>query len=230
MQASTLTLIGLVASLPSLALAQQASTTPPGAPAPLVDDAAGRGGSDDAQREHQGFMLRMTAGLAALGAGIENDESPDIGTGGVGQAFGVSLGGFIAPNLALHGDLMAAFSSHAVVDVDDPDMPTSHHKDFDLGAIGMGMTYYWMPYNLSFSGSLLVGEMSVDTARGPTLKTDYAVFGKLGVAKLWTVADDWNLGVGATVLVGSGEGEDNEGQDFTTDIGGLSLDVVASYD
>lgn len=223
-------------SLPSLAFARDndapapvAATTSPSSD-PRVDDANRSAHERGAVLTHEGFMLRMTAGAALLGAGVEPDQSIEFGAGGVGESFSLQLGGYIVPNLALHADLLGASSEHTVVAYENDDEDVSTDQRLSLGTVGLGVTYFIMPYNLSLTGSLMFGEMHINPERSPSYRTDYAVLGKFGVAKEWAVSDYWGLGVGGSALFGYGRGENADGEDFDAGIGGFTIDFVASYD
>jgi len=214
-------------SFHSFASAQHASTAPPVTPTSR-DDRGGAAEGDHAVLTHEGFMLRMTVGLALLGAGVDPRESVGIGAGGVGQALSLSVGGYLVRNLALHADLIGASSENARTATDEPG-PSTDADHFMIGGVGMGLTYY-LPYDLSLTSSLMIGDMSVKAEGGATYGTDYAIFGKLGVAKQWAVSESWGLGFGATALAGTGEGESSAGEDFDTGFAALSIDFAATYD
>jgi hypothetical protein len=227
MNRSILLLAVAIASFHSFASAQHASTAPP-ITSGSRDDRGGGEQADGPELTHEGFMLRMTAGLALLGAGIEPDDSVGLGAGGVGQALSLSVGGYLVRNFALHADLIAASSENARTASDEPG-PSADADHFRLGGVGMGLTYY-LPYDLSLTGSFMLGEMSVKTEAGTKYGTDYALFGKLGVAKQWAVSDSWGLGIGATALAGTGQGESSDDESFDTGFGALSVDFAATYD
>ncbi len=229
MKTAIFAIFAAATSLPSLAFAQGP------APQTLHESSMTSAGMDPGKSSdgpvltHEGFMLRMSGGVALLGAGIEPEQKLELGAGGGGQAFSLSVGGYVIPNLALSLDILGASSDHAVTATDE-EGSRQDADHFTVGAAGMGITYYIMPYNLAFSGSLMLGQMSLRAESGPTYRTDYAVFGKFGIAKQWPVSDYWGLGLGASALVGYGQGESSNDEDFDTGIGGLSIDFVATYD
>jgi hypothetical protein len=237
MKTATIPTLIAIVSFSSLAVAQEAALAPQVSPVQPsssdvgVDNQASSSSSDGSVLTHEGFMLRMSGGLAMLGAGIEPEQNVEVGAGGIGQTLSLSLGGYIVPNLALHADLLGASAEHGVTNVGaEDDGSTVHTERFAMGGVGLGLTYYVMPYNLSLTGSLLLAQMSIQPEEGPSFETDYVVLGKLGIAKQWAVSEYWGLGLGASALFGAGQGDDSEGEDFDTGVGGFSVDLVATYD
>ena len=231
MKTSIIPVLVALVSLPSLVLAQAPSATTgtwAASPTP-VDDGGSESSEGESVLTHEGFMLRLSGGLALLGAGIEPSRGVEFGAGGVGQAFSLSIGGYVARNFALHGDVYAASSGYTVTETDE-EGSVAHADHFTLGAVGMGITYFVMPYNWSVTGSLMLGDMSLRPENGVTYDTDYAVFGKFGVAKQWPVSDYWGLGIGANVMFGYGKGEDSNEEKFDGGMGGFGVDFVATYD
>lgn len=226
MQRNLLAIFAIVASLPSLAYAQETNTQALTLAAAPADQGPEASVEQDQPRTHEGFMLSGRAGLALLGTGLDHGRGASTGAGGVGNAFSLSVGGYLIPNLALHADLFRAASSYMVVETDDSDIPRTHGNNFELNAAGMGMTYFVMPYNLSLSGSLMVGRMNLDRPTGSGREAHYCVLGKFGIAKQWAMADALDLGIGATLLAGAGY----EDEAFEVGIGGFSIDAIATYD
>jgi hypothetical protein len=150
-------------------------------------------------REHEGLFLRVSIGVGA--AITSYDEAVDgvkrsqVTTRGLAGLFGVSVGGRVAGNLILHGDLMAAGFGDANRQVDG----TTDARDTiegSLALLGGGVTYYFMPANAFATGILGVtsfseqrdGEDSVQSGLG------FGLSGLLG--KEWWVGrrGEWALG------------------------------------
>jgi hypothetical protein len=204
------------------------ASAPPGGRDPTVDARSGQGPSGGFR--HEGFVLRMSGGIAVMGLGVEPEQSAEVGVGATGHTVNVMIGGYVTRNLALHADFIGVESGYARADVEGDGESSVVAEEFTMGAGGIGMTYFVMPYNLGLTGSLMLARVSAETRFGQSYTTDYALIGKFGVTKEWAVSQDWALGVGATALLGYGQGDDATGEDFQAGVAGLSLNFVASYD
>lgn len=207
------TLIAL--SLPVLAQAQTPSTSEqfnPGA------------------ERHDGFFLRMATGPAALGVGVSGDRR-EYGFGGGGQQFELSIGGALSENLILHGDLIAMGSEN--LDTEDAEIELDD-RVLTLGGLGGGLTWYWMPYNIYVSGSVLVVYGELNHERGDDdfhteLTLDRAAMARVMVGKEWWVSDNWGLGVALSVYGGAGLADDQTEEDMDAGFGGASLAFSATF-
>ncbi len=185
--------------------------------------------SESNSRRHEGFMLRMSSGFSGVGIGILPEHTADVGAVAGGGTLDFMVGTSIIPNLVLHADLMAVGASDVRAEVDDGS-DEFDAEGFGMGAAGMGMTYFIMPYNLSLTGSLLYGGFELETQPGQKYTTDYLVLGKVGVGKEWSVSESWSLGIATNFFAGSGKGHDSSNEDFDTGFMGASLNFSATYD
>lgn len=127
---------------------------------------------------HHGFFLRMD-----LGFGYSDATANDTSIRGPGGAFGFSIGGNIAENLALFGAIVGGGST-----ADDPAATFS--------GVGPGITYYFMPANIFLSGSFGLGSIRI-RQNNLEHRTQTGVMGRLGLGKEWFVSDSWGLGLAA---------------------------------
>lgn len=178
---------------------------PPGYPlAPGYAEAAARPGA----REHDGFFLRLKAGLGAGGLRydelVDGQQESQVKSRGLTGAFEIAIGGTVAPNLVLHGN-----ASLAVMDsrrkIDGADEPNYDDITSTVFLFGGGATYYLDPTNLYFT--LVLGTVGIAEERrydGPYDVTDRltsgAGFGStLSVGKEWWVGSgQWGLGIDLT--------------------------------
>ena len=188
-----------------------------------------------AAERHDGFFLRMAMGPSVMGAAVELDGGTEIAAGGGGNQLELSIGGAITENLILHADLMAAGVGHLEGEVDGA------RHDFDdnglgLAGIGMGLTYFVMPLNLSITASALAVQASFinprddhDDVPEEVLGTRGAGIAKLTVTKEWWVSNNWALGVGGSVYGGAGEVETDKGEEGDMGFGGASVMFSATF-
>jgi hypothetical protein len=146
-------------------------------------------------RDHnQGFFLRLSAGGGS--ASTELDLGPNLKMSGGMSDVNIAIGGIVSPNLALHATIFGWV-------VSDPDVKfvgrsAEASGDLDLSALGIGLTYYFMPANFYISGSVGGGSLSLDVSTGEG-ETDTGPVLDLTVGKEWWVSDGWGLGAALAV-------------------------------
>jgi hypothetical protein len=156
----------------------------------LLVVAAGASWAGD--RDHEdGFFLRLSGG-----GGTGNSELSSGGEtlklSGTTADLNFAIGAIVTPNLALHGTIFGWLISDPTVEMNG-DSGTATGTDLDLSAYGAGVTYYLMPANVYFSGSLGFGSLSTsgvvsgNTDAGPVLD--------LTIGKEWWVSNGWALGI-----------------------------------
>ena len=227
-------LVGITLFTPSLAFAEDAEgTTKPhalttGAASPAtVSDRHGDVDAED-HGDHTGFMLRLATGPAGMATAIETADGT-IEAEATGMALEVQVGASVLPNLMLHSDLMIVGTTEDDVDVRRDAGPNQDGDGLALGGLGVGATYFFMPYNVSVTSSVLFAVSSLDTGAEDELSSDYGVMGKFSVTKEWMLSHDWGMGVGGSFFGGYSRGEDASNEDFDAAYAGASINLVATY-
>ena len=164
----------------------------------LLHAAAGVGLAGE--RDHEdGVFMRFS-----LGAGMASTESKlslERGDGSRSETWkmdGVSIdvnfafGGWVRPNLALHG---TGFGWQII----EPDLTIGSQSgklqaELTVFGVGAGATYYFMPANVYVSGSVGFGQLTMETD-DVSADSDYGVLFDATVGKEWWVSDEWGLGV-----------------------------------
>ena len=82
----------------------------------------------------------------------------------------------------------------------DPDAKLSgvdgqFHGSITMSGVGGGLTWWVMPANFYFSGTLGVGLLSVEPDVGSSASTDTGFAAQVSLGKEWWVGDSWGLGV-----------------------------------
>jgi hypothetical protein len=143
--------------------------------------------------EHDGFFLSLSAGPTY--ASIDNEASSlKLVYSGWGAGFDVRIGGTVAPNFMLSGDLMGWVLENPKVDVSGYGSGSLQNTSFLQSTIGVGVTYYFMPVNMFLAGTVGFAGFSLD-ANGQTANTDKGLGLYLKVGKDWWVGPDWALGI-----------------------------------
>ena len=131
---------------------------------------------------HDGLFVRLTAGVGYLSAS-ESDGGTSLGYSGLGVTAGGALGGTIAPNLVLFGEILGT----SVIDAEQTYGGVSQGLsgfDMVMYGFGPGIAYYLEPANVYFSGTLAFSKISFSNTY-----SQYA-------------AGDTNLGLGLSLMVG----------------------------
>jgi hypothetical protein len=150
-------------------------------------------------RTHDGFFLRLSAGAGSASASLEDASlgfPAKFKISGVAGDADIAIGGRIGNNLLLHGTL---FSWAAV----DPDaevsaLGQSETNQVDgtatMSAFGGGLTYYLMPSNMYFTGSIGMATLDLNDSDNH-LSSDSGFAFTVGIGKEWWAGQAWGLGV-----------------------------------
>jgi len=146
---------------------------------------------------HHGLFLRLDLGLGYYSSANRTDSFS-----GGGAGFGFSLGGNIGENLALFGSLFdagggAGGSTPALCPVSGCPITSA-----GIGGIGVGLTYYLMPANVFFSGTLALGALTTTSGGVDSVKRT-GLLARVGAGKEWFISESWGLGVAGYLLFGS---------------------------
>lgn len=168
-------------------------------------------------RDHDGgFFLRLSAGGGMATTGLDEANGTSRMDGSTGD-INLAIGGVITPNLAIHGTLFGWLVSDPKAEFPGTGSGTLENVDLSLSAIGAGITYYLMPANIYFSGSIGAGELTIDV-KGLSISTDTGLAADLTIGKEWWVGDNWGLGVaggfGFHMISDGGSPEDWKGTSF----------------
>jgi hypothetical protein len=146
-------------------------------------------------RVHDGFFLRLSAGVAASRAEISNATGRLEVTGTSGD-LNLAVGGMVGPSFALHGTLWGWSASDPDGEITISGLGSGSGQfngTLTMGALGAGGTYYFMPGNFYLSCSVGIGSLQGDGDLDGKTKPGLAFDATLG--KEWWVGDDWGLGL-----------------------------------
>jgi len=152
-----------------------------------------------AARTHDGFFLRVSTGMGAGNAEI-SDASGSLKFSGTSIDGNFAVGAMVTPTVALHGTVWGWR-------VNDPDAEltvtgvgsttATATGTLMMAAYGVGGTYYLMPANMYFSGSLGLCSLSGTEDMDGSSKTGFAFDATVG--KEWWVSNDLGLGLSGNV-------------------------------
>lgn len=174
-------------------------------------------------RTHDGFYLRLQGGPGGVRS---SNADEDISVKGAGGGLNIEIGGALTENFILYGKLFGA-------SVPSPDLQVGgitfedvgNDVNLGVGAVGAGVTYYFMPVNLYVSAAVSASQLSLeaDDERG---ETEVGPGLHLGVGKEWWVGDQWGLGVGAELALAR---VDEQGGNTRWNVGTLLVMFSATF-
>jgi len=148
---------------------------------------------------HDGFFLRLSPGVGNASTRIDvtgfKIDASDFASDG-----DIAIGGCIQPNLALHGTLFGWSMSNPNADVTVPVLGTANgslNGTLFMGAVGVGLTYYFMPSNFYATGTAGWGRLRLEGNNDVDGETKNGFATELGLGKEWWVGDSWGLGLAA---------------------------------
>jgi hypothetical protein len=153
--------------------------------------------------QHDGFFMRVTAGLGYLSAS-ENQNGADVTYSGLGESYSVALGGTIAPNLILYGEFLGTSITNASWSSGGRTQDYSY-LDLTQFGFGPGLAYYVEPINLYLSGTLTFTKIyfSDTSTANPIDNTSPGIGLSFTVGKEWWVTPDWGIGIAGQFHVAS---------------------------
>jgi hypothetical protein len=163
----------------------------PAAPAPDVESAPAAV-APPPQHEHAGVFLR-----AELGAGFRSMSTSDAGSmkfSGAGAGFAFAVGGPVADNLILLGELTVDSMQNPTLQMGSRSFETTDASSTLLG-IGPGVTYYFMPANVHVGATVLLTEATLTYKGEKIAETELGFGGLLRVGKDFWIGKSFGLGV-----------------------------------
>ena len=164
---------------------------------------------DDGAYAHEGFFLRFNVGIGAGGATykerLDDARVSRVKTRGFEGMFELAIGGTVADDFILHGNVMVvSMSSNKTVDGveerDYDDLSTSMYL------LGGGGTYYFRPANVYLTASVGLGglverrELKGDRDFTDDIESGAGVGTAIGVGKEWWVGRRGEWGIGAALM------------------------------
>lgn len=142
---------------------------------------------------HEGFFLRFLAGGGHGRMIIDDFFGSELSAKATGGLFHFQIGGEISENLVLFGDL-GAFTISGPMVYYQGERFTAKDTEISSFAIGVGLTYYIMPNNMYFSGSLIMAQGKLEEP-GFEEESKWGPGILLSIGKEWWVGKQWGLGV-----------------------------------
>ena len=167
---------------------------------------------------HNGFYLHTDLGFASAStSGTTKFGGRDFSFSGAGGSFAIALGGAVAHNLIVFGELAVVAVEKPLVKVDGREVSAGvRPQSFGVGGIGPGVSYYFDPSNIFISASLLVSSLTITDVDGVSQTTAGGPGLALKAGKEWWVSKDWGLGFIVGVYASSSKDKKDEVDDPAT--------------
>jgi len=133
-----------------------------------------------------------------LGPAYASVSRPDYRWTGFGVGLGISVGGSLVENLAVHADFRGTLISNPT------QRAFGRKSEFDADIVfesmSLGVTYYIMPANIYASLAAGVGVLAFEDDSGASKDTSAGLTVSGQVGKEWWVGADWGLGIAGQLL------------------------------
>ncbi|MFP2959703.1 outer membrane beta-barrel protein [Myxococcus sp. 1LA] len=175
---------------------------------------------------HDGFYLRLQVGGGYLRASAA-DVTPDVALKGASGNINAEIGFALVNNFILYGKFYGAASPSPSIQVGDLSVEdTGDDWSQNLGAVGLGVTYYFMPANIYLSGAISYTQLSITERDEKVAETELGGGLHLGIGKEWWVSKNWGLGIGAELALGRIRDDSNNDNWNVTNV---SIVLSATY-
>jgi hypothetical protein len=105
----------------------------------------------------------------------------------------LAIGGTVARNVALHATLFGWTTTDPTFESNGAEVELNN-AELTMGALGIGVTYYFMPVNLYLSPSIGFGALNLEVPGGDG-ESDTGIAFDFTLGKEWWVSNRWALGV-----------------------------------
>jgi hypothetical protein len=174
---------------------------------------------------HRGFMVRGGLGVGYISTS-ETVGTESINISGSTAALHLALGGYVAPNFALHATIWGGVAVNPSLSLGSRSISTSN-VSLTSTALGIGVTYFIRPNDIFLSASVGFGILSVErstfagTLRG---KTNAGLSLNLMAGKQFAVTD--TFGIGGALQAGWQNNSDDVGFGLTETLSTLQIGLL----
>ena len=161
---------------------------------------------------HDGFYLRTFLGFGATRMRAADVDATVSGPGGT---FGIALGGAVAENLIVYGEVFDDVAVNPDIEVGAMQGSTTDTNAGQVG-FGAGIAYYVMPLNLYLSGTLSASRLQIEQNNTTVGKSDLGPGVSLMIGKEWWASPQWGLGVAGQFFGGRMKDQGTNAPTWTT--------------
>ncbi len=183
---------------------------------------AGTARAQGLSQTHDGFYLRLDGGIGSMKS-TASTPLGDFEASGTSGLFSVSIGGALTPNFVLGGHLWGGSVSSP--DVKLGGLSGSSSSTMTISAIGLDLTYYFMPINIYVTATPSIARLSTE-ANGSSADTKNGFAIRLAVGKEWWVSDNWGLGFNLNFAHSSNEDQGTNPPTISTNLFGIAFSAT----
>jgi len=174
---------------------------------------------------HTGFFGRVLLGFGYQQM-TEEFGANELKVSGAAGTFLLSLGYSVIPSLALHVDLGGVSTVGPTIEFNGMESEAEDATATTAG-IGFGATYY-LPSNVFFGGSLMLGGVSIAEDGDDVAESDTGAALALVGGKEWWVGSNVGVGVAAHLMFGSFP-DGGEGVDANVNTASFTINFSGTY-
>ncbi len=144
------------------------------------------------------MRLFLGIGYAHMASTIGDTDWAVKGTGG---SFGLAVGGAVAPNLILYGEVFDDIAMGPTLEQNGQDVGSNENVSAGAVGLGAGLAYY-LDSNLYLSGTLAMSKLTIQEDNEQTAETEFGPGASIMIGKEWWVSAEWGLGLAGQVFFG----------------------------
>lgn len=149
---------------------------------------------------HHGFFFRGLIGPGGFRASATiGTDSYEISGGGAG--LGLALGGVVAENLIVYGEIFGNTASNPTFTQNGMSQ-TATNSTAGVGGLGPGIAYYFAS-NFYVGGTVDFAKISIQQNNQEIAHSDTGLGISVHFGKEWWVSDNWGLGIALQLYGGS---------------------------
>ncbi len=167
-----------------------------------------RADDDRHSESHDGLFVRVEGGIGYLHASANYAGVTATSTGGTGM-LGAALGGAIAPNLVLYGEVWGMACPNPNVQFAGSNS-IAKNTTLNYGGLGLGIGFFLMPANLFLGVSLDLTRLAVTNSDGSDSHSDVGLAATVTLGKQWWISDRLGLGISLQGIGGGNRDNNND--------------------
>ncbi len=215
-------LVAALALVGGLAQAQESPPSPPPPPPVAPWPPPPPPPPPSTVHRHLGFALRLDTGIGYMAS---RASDLDATMKGATLSFGFLIGGAVAENVILAGDVWFTGAVSPTFTLGGTAVTVPGNSSLDLGGIGLNFTYYFMPVNIYVSASPSITTVSV-TEAGMSARTKEGFGMKIALGKEWWIGDHWGMGVAGQLFFSSNQDQGTNPPTWGTFAGAFAISAT----
>jgi len=161
---------------------------------------------------HRGIFLRLEGGGGYMNSNVSYDSASATVSGGALYG-GFALGGAIAENLMLYGEIWGMGAPNPTVSIGSSST-TANNSTLNYGGLGIGIGYFFVS-NIFLGVSVDATRLGVTDSNGDDSHSDIGGALTLTLGKQWFISDHLGLGLSLKGIGGGNRDNNNDSSSAT---------------